>query len=142
MIHIAKKARPTGVPRLAVRITALKKTVRPGDMLESTVVVSNSGTATARNVVVCVPAPAHATFVSAPGAVFRRGGACWSIGDLGVHASRRFVVVLRIDRTANPGTIRAFAIATRQGGRRPVSSHTAVTVLPGRAAVRPGGVTG
>lgn len=142
VIHIEKKAGPTGTPRLAVRITALRKTVRPGDALESTVVVSNSGTATARNVVVCVPAPGHATFVSAPGAVFRRGSACWSMGDLGVHASRRFVVVLRVDRTARPGTIRAVAIATRQGGRRPVSSHTAVTVLPGRAAVRPGGVTG
>ncbi len=47
---------------------------------QSSVIVSNGGTATARNVVVCVPAPGHATFVSAPGAVFRRGSACWSIG--------------------------------------------------------------
>jgi uncharacterized repeat protein (TIGR01451 family) len=142
VIRVERNTRPAGNPRLGVRITLLRKTVRPGEVLKSTVVVSNSGTATARNVVLCVPAPAHATFVSAPGASFRNGSACWSIGDLGAHASRRFAVVLRVNRTASPGAIRVVAIATRRAGRRPVSSHAAGTVLPGRAAVRPGGVTG
>jgi hypothetical protein len=105
-------------------------------------VVSNDGSATARNVVVCVPAPGSATFVSTPGAALRRGSACWAVGDLPAHASRRFTLVLRVDGTARPGTIRGVAVATRQGGTRPVSSRATVDVLPGVSAARPGGVTG
>jgi uncharacterized repeat protein (TIGR01451 family) len=141
-IHIQKKPRPPGTPRLGVRITAPQKAVQPGDEVRITVTVSNSGTATAKDVVLCVPPPGHAAFVSAPGAVFRRGSACWSIGDLRTHGSRGASVVIRVDRTASSGTIRIVAVATRRGGRRLVSNHVGVAVRPGHVAVRPGGVTG
>jgi uncharacterized repeat protein (TIGR01451 family) len=143
VIHVKRSIRTTGAPRLAIHITIDRKAVRPGDEFRGTVVVRNTGSGTAQHVLVCVPAPGNATFVSARGAVFRSASACWPVRDLAARASRRFIVVMRVDRTAHPGSsIRGVAVATRQGGIRPVSSHATVAVLPSRARVRPGGVTG
>ena len=51
------------------------------------------------------------------------------MGDLGAHTSRRFVVVLRVDRTASPGTIHARRRRDAQGreaaGEQPHRSHGA-----------------
>ena len=142
VIHTKRPAPKIVAPKLTLVTTVDRKRVRPGGKVRGTIVVRNRGSGMAEDVLVCMPAPAHAAFVRAPGAAFRDGRACWTIKRLGPGASRRFHVVLRVDATAARGLLRSVAFATRRGGGRPLSSRATVAVLAGRPPVRPGGVTG
>ena len=143
VIKIVRPPHAVGVPKLTVTTTVDRKTVRPGETVRGHVVVRNTGTAAATHVVVCMPAPAKAVFTSAPRATFRNGSACWSIRSLAAGASHSFTVVLRVDATAAPGSLRTVAVVTRRGTTRTLSDGaTVVVVLRKRPPARPGGVTG
>ena len=119
-----------------------RKTVRPGGEVRTTMLVRNVGPGVASRVLVCTPVPATSSFVSAPGAFFRQGRACWSIALLGEGSSRRFTVLFRIDTTAEPGKVRSLVRVTALGVRGVLNAQTSVTVLGVRPSGRPGGVTG
>ena len=129
-------------PKLRVTATAEHDTVRPGGEVRVTLLVRNVGPGVATAVRVCVPPPADAAFVSAPGATFRQGNACWTVARLGSGSSERFMVVLRVDTTARPGPLRTVARVTAGRGDEVLRTQVTVRVLRGRPAGRPGGVTG
>jgi uncharacterized repeat protein (TIGR01451 family) len=129
-------------PRLTLTVTNDRSTVRPGGEVRTTVVVKSVGRGAATRVVACVPVPANSSFVSAPGAFFRQGRACWTIPRLARGSSARFVLVFRVDTTALPGTVRSRVRVTARGVLRVLSAEASVVVLVGTQAGRPGGVTG
>lgn len=135
-------ARPPASPTLSVSARDNRKTVRPGGEVQTTILVRNAGPGVANRVLVCTPAPASSSFVSAPGAFFRRGRACWSIARLGAGSSRSFTVLVRIDTTAMPGPVPSLVRVTALGVRGVLSAQASVTVLGARPTGRPGGVTG
>jgi uncharacterized repeat protein (TIGR01451 family) len=139
-IGVARSPVVRGPPKLSVSSTADRAQVRPGGEVRITYVVSNGGESST-GAIACVPAPDNATFVSAPGAVFRRGSACWTISQLAPGSSKRFTVVLRVDVTAPPGTLRSYAVVKPRRGRV-LRDPVVVRVLQGRPRARPGGVTG
>jgi len=141
-IRVTRSRPETTEPKLRVSATNDRATVRPRGAVQTTMVVRNAGPGVASRVLVCVPAPTSSSFVSAQGAVFRRGAACWSIARLSSGASKRFTVVFRIDTTALPGTVRSVVRVTAPGTRGVLRAQASVTVLGGRPAGRPGGVTG
>ena len=129
-------------PKLTVIATTDRDTVRPGGEVRMTLLVRNAGPGAATAVRVCVPPPADAAFVSAPGATFRQGNACWTVMRLGSGSSKRFLVVLRVDTTARPGPLRIVSRVTAGRGDEVLRTQVTVRVLHGRPAGRPGGVTG
>ena len=139
-VVVARPPVVRGSPKLSVTSTADRTQVLPGGVVQISYVVSNGGTS-ATGAIVCVPAPANATFVSAPGAVFRRGSACWTIPELAPGSSRHFSVVLRVDVTAPPGSLRSYVVVKPKRGRV-LRDPVVVRVLQGRPRARPGGVTG
>ena len=139
-IVVARPPVVRGPPKLSVTSTADRTQVLPGGEVRITYVVSNGG-ASSTGAIVCVPAPDNATFVSAPGAVFRRGSACWTISELAPGSSKHFTVVLRVDVTAPPGTLRSYAVVKPKRGRV-LRDPMVVRILQGRPRARPGGVTG
>jgi uncharacterized repeat protein (TIGR01451 family) len=141
-IGVTRSRAETTEPKLKVSATNDRATVRPGGAVQTTIVVRNVGPGVASGVLVCMPAPASSSFVTASGAVFRRGAACWSIARLSSGTGKRFTVVFRIDTTARPGPVRSIVRVTAPGTRGVLSAQAPVTVLGGRPAGRPGGVTG
>ncbi len=133
---------PPAKPRLAVNATNDRKTVRPGGEVETTIVVRNAGPGVAHRTLVCTPVPEASSFVSARGAFFRQGRACWSIARLGVASSRRFTIRFRVDTTAVPGPVRSLVHVTALGVRGVLSAQALVVVLAASPTGRPGGVTG
>jgi uncharacterized repeat protein (TIGR01451 family) len=101
--------RPT---RLALTKTASRSPVDAGDDVTFTIVLRNSGPASAVNVVLCDTLPSHMTFSSAPGATFVGGRACWSYASLGAGARRTVHVVADVDADAPSGVERNVARAT------------------------------
>ena len=102
----------------------------------------NPGNVAASNVVLCDRPSPHAVFVSAPGAVFRNGRACWTIPTLAAHATVSVRVTVRIDAAAPAGALVAPAVARAGNVRRAARAavHLRVRVL--HVNGRPGGVTG
>jgi uncharacterized repeat protein (TIGR01451 family) len=140
----AKPAKPTGPTRLSVRkIARIKGTVKPGQVYRYSIVVKNIGTRTAVGVTVCDVPPKQLVFVSAPGATFSKGRACWHIKQLRPGASRTFVVTVRLDTNATPGSVRNGAVASAKNSKKPVRTVSTIGVEAAAAeAGRPGGVTG
>jgi hypothetical protein len=63
-------------------------------------------------VLVCDTLPSHMTFVSAPGAIFVGGKACWSFASLAAGATRTFHIVAHVDADAPTGDETNVARAT------------------------------
>jgi uncharacterized repeat protein (TIGR01451 family) len=141
-IRVTRPRLDPGEPKLEVSATNNRVTVRPGGEVRTTVLVRNVRSGVATGVRACVPPPAEAAFVSAKGATFRQGSACWSIAGLGAGSRRRFVVVLRVDTTASPGTLHSVVRVTAARSSTVLKAQATTRVLGVRAAGRPGGVTG
>ena len=76
----ASRANASGATRLSITKRALVTgTVKPVRVYRYRVVVRNTGQRTAVGVVVCDAPSRKLVFVSAPGATFRKGRACWSV---------------------------------------------------------------
>jgi uncharacterized repeat protein (TIGR01451 family) len=143
-IQVARSSvpRPRLEPELKLSATNDRTTVRPGGEVKTTVILRNVGAGAATGVLLCLRTPTGASFVSASGAVFRRGAACWSIQRLNVGSSERFAVVFGIDTSATPGPVRSVVRVATRGARSVLSAHATVRVLGSRPVGRPGGVTG
>ena len=99
-----------GQAKLVLAKVALTPRVRPGGPARFRITVRNTGTAAARNVVVCDLPPRTTTLVSAPGATLDRGRACWRLARLGTGKKVRLSLVLRVDTAARRGVVRNVAI--------------------------------
>jgi uncharacterized repeat protein (TIGR01451 family) len=87
---------------------ALTKTADPteadaGTDVQFNLVVSVTGPVPATNVVVCDLLPPHMTFVSAPGATFQDGEACWTFASLDPGEIVQLLVIAHIDLDAPSG---------------------------------------
>jgi uncharacterized repeat protein (TIGR01451 family) len=138
-LRVKPKPEPPAGPgraKLVLVKVALTPRVRPGDRARFRITVRNTGTAAARNVVVCDVPPRTTTLVSAPGAKLDRGRACWRLALLGTGKKARLSLVLRVDTAARRGVMRNVAILSV---RRAVAAFVVFgKPRPGRG----GGVTG
>lgn len=124
---------------LALRKRASARRIAAGQAVAFTLTLRSRGPGPALNVRICDPLPRGLQFVSAPGARFRGGKACWTFARLRDGAVRRLRLVARGARLPATRTVRNVARA-RATGVRPTTSRASVRVLaaPGRG----GGVTG
>ena len=141
-IRVVRPPRDVDPPELQVSITTTPGAVHPGDELRTTVLLHNAGGTAVPRAVVCLPPPPGMAFAAAPGAVYRQGSACWVVADVAPGSSTRFVVVLRADTTARPGTVRVSARVAVTGNDDVRWARATIRILGGRPAGRPDGVTG
>ena len=113
-----------GSARLAVRKVGSAARARAGGLVRYRIRVRNIGPDAALDVSVCEQLPGALTYVAAPGARFRRGNACWSVGLLRRGQQRTFTVRVRADlrrgdrRVVNRATVSARNAAPRIAAAR------------------------
>ncbi|MCK9248767.1 MAG: DUF11 domain-containing protein [Solirubrobacteraceae bacterium] len=125
---------------LRVRKTASRSRVSGGKRLRFTIRVTNGGRHAAANVRVCDRLPRGLSFVSAKGARWRRGQACWTIDRLAAGRSRTLRITVRASRVARDRKVVNRATAQATNARRATARRT-VTVR-GTRTTRAPGVTG
>lgn len=138
---------PTTLPsahktKLALAKRWLAKQVRAGGTASVSIVVRNTGSATAKDVEVCDRGSTKLTFVSAPRAYYRNGSACWLVRRLRPGQTRSFSVTVRVDRTAKGRRIVNVSTATASNVAEVAPARATIRLKPARGAGRPGGVTG
>jgi len=120
-------------PRLAVAVSAGRRTVISGGRVSFRIRVSNRGRARARRVVVCDTPGRGLAFTGLPrGARRSNGRVCWRISSLPARSSRTLRIVLRATRTRRTRTVRN-RVAARAGNARALRRDSA------RIRVRAGG---
>jgi uncharacterized repeat protein (TIGR01451 family) len=119
---------------------ASRPVVRAGQNVSFRIVVRAARTAGARRVRVCDRLPRQLSFVSAPGAVFRDGSACWTIKTLRAGRAAVFTVRAHVARTASTRRVSGTAAAT--AANAPAAKAAAGFRVQRSAPVRAGGVTG
>ena len=139
------KVVPKGKPKLAISSTPSKKTVTAGDDVSYTIVVRNTGTATAKDTVVCTAPAKGLTVKRVPkGATLRDGKVCWKVGALKAGGKKTLKVTLHATASAHGTAVRNVASVSAAG----VASRTAKPKVavkrakPTVAANRGAGVTG
>ena len=85
---------------------------RPGDRVVFSLLWRNTGPATARQVRICDRLPAGMTFLSAPGATYRGGQACWSRASARTGLQLRATVNARVDAETPSPTLTDTVTAT------------------------------
>jgi uncharacterized repeat protein (TIGR01451 family) len=134
---------PASVPsKTTISLTkrASSPSVKAGGTVGFTIVWKNTGKAAAKNVVICDDLPNQLTFVSAKGASFKNGKACWTRKSVAKGATLTFRVVARVD--ANVGNEKLVNVATaRASNAKPATAKAPVRALR-NVRTRAGGVTG
>ena len=106
-------------PRIAITKVASTKRATAGDVITFTITVHNKGTEAAKDVSICDALPGNMTFVARPNrARLVRGGACFSLGTLAAGQSKTVKVTVRIDRTAQTGSVVNRATATTSNANK------------------------
>ena len=140
---VTPKVIPASVPSkttISLSKRASSPSVKAGGTVGFTIVWKNTGKATAKNVVICDDLPNQLTFVSARGAAFKNGKACWKRKSVARGATLTFRVVARVD--ANVGNEQLVNVATaRASNAKPATAKAPVRALR-NARTRAGGVTG
>jgi uncharacterized repeat protein (TIGR01451 family) len=130
----------SGRPRLVLKKTGRPATVRAGDRIGYTLVVSNVGKATAHGVKVCDNLPGGLTVVSTGGGQLSGSQVCWTIGVLARGKHKQLALVVKVDLTQRSRVVnRAVATASDAPPARAASS-TNVKLPRSRHGVA--GVTG
>lgn len=120
-----------GKPKLSLRKTASRGSVRPGATVRYRLTVRNRGNATAQSVRVCDDLPRGLTLVSRGGGQLRGGQLCWTIKSLAAGRSVTRSFSARIDANARPGAIVNRASVNAVGTKAVVAKRK-VRVLPAR----------
>ncbi len=125
------------------KTTARSAPLRAGQRIGYRIRVANPGRTAAAAVIVCDVLPASLVWVSTPGARFREGRACWTIGLLRAGQGRTLRVSARLIRGARGHRLVNVATATSENATMRHASAI-VTVAPGEQNRnrRDGGVTG
>jgi uncharacterized repeat protein (TIGR01451 family) len=133
---------PAGLPRTTVTLAkhASSPTVKAGGNVLFTIKWKNTGKATAKHVVICDDLPNQLTFVTAKGATFKNGKACWTRKSVAKGATLTFRVVARVDASAGNEKLVNVATATASNAK-PATAKAPVRALR-NARTRAGGVTG
>ena len=142
--------RPPGPPTIEVDKSAGQRRLESGKTMSFTIAVRARGTGgTVRNVQVCDVLPDGLVFVSAPGARFQNGQACWRIAQLSRRRSMTFRVTVRATRVlqrtiaTNVATLRPCSPrSTASAGASRCNDRVRVVLLPSTSRVKGGGVTG
>jgi uncharacterized repeat protein (TIGR01451 family) len=92
------RAVATAGPRLVLRNTAARTSVRPGHAIAYTLVLRNAGPGTARRIVLCDTPGTGLHIARAPRAKRAHGRACWTFDTLGAGKSLRRHVIARVRR--------------------------------------------
>ena len=133
---------PASVPKTSISLVkrASAPVVKAGGTAGFTIVWKNTGKAAARNVVICDDLPNQLTFVSAKGAAFKNGKACWTRKSVAKGATLTFRVVARVDASVGNEKLVNVATATASNAK-PATAKAPVRALR-NARTRAGGVTG
>ena len=134
---VTRTIRPR-MTRHTIAKRADRAAARPGDVVTFTLTYRNRGKAAARRVRICDVLPRELSFVSAPGARYRKGAACWTRARVRAGKTLRFQVRVRVNATPATSTINR-AIA-RAGNARRARASAALRIRP--QVQRGGGVTG
>src|SRR6185436_8435615 len=108
-------------------------------------VVKNTGTATAKDTVVCTEPAKGLTVGRLPkGATLRDGKVCWKVGALKAGATKHLMLTVRATATAHGAAVRNVASVSAAGvAKRTARPKVAVRrAKPQVAARRGAGVTG
>lgn len=144
-LHLTQESDPVDLIVAAATVLHLSKAASPtsvtaGDDVRFTILLRVTGGSAATGVQVCDSLPSHMTFVSAPGATFKSGMACWSFASLAVGAKRTFGVLAKVDADAPTGRERNLVTATADNA---ATVRAGATVgVEARAPGSPIGVTG
>jgi uncharacterized repeat protein (TIGR01451 family) len=94
-------------PRTSLRVvkTASTKTATPGTRIRYRITLTNTGRGAAAGAVVCDKLPPGLSYVTVAKAKVRGRTACWTVPFLAAKASRTFIVVARVGRTALNGDV-------------------------------------
>jgi uncharacterized repeat protein (TIGR01451 family) len=134
---------PAAVPsRTTISLTksASSPTVKAGGTVSFLIKWKNTGKATAKNVVICDDLPNQLTFVTAKGATFKNGKACWTRKSVAKGTTLTFRVVARVDASVGNEKLVNVATATASNAK-PATAKAPVRALR-NARTRAGGVTG
>jgi uncharacterized repeat protein (TIGR01451 family) len=130
----------SGTPRLTLTKLGKPGSVRAGDLVSYTLVVKNTGRATAHNVRVCDTLPAGVTVTSAGSGKLSGGVVCWTVGILARGRRKQLALIVKVDVTQRSRiTNTAVATASDAPSARAASS-TDITLPRSRHGVA--GVTG
>jgi uncharacterized repeat protein (TIGR01451 family) len=137
---VVKTSTPPSKTTISLAKRASASTVKAGGTAGFTIVWKNTGKAAARNVVICDDLPSQMTFVSAKGAAFKNGKACWTRKSVAKGATLTFRVVARVNASVNNATLVNVATATASNAK-PATAKAPVRALRNERT-RAGGVTG
>jgi uncharacterized repeat protein (TIGR01451 family) len=127
-------------PKLKLTKVGKPGTVRAGGAVRYTLVVRNTGKATAHDVEVCDTLPAGVTVTSTGGGKLSAGVVCWTVGNLAKGRKQQFSLVVKVDVTQT-SRIRNTAVATADDAPSSrAASSTSITAPRSRSGVA--GVTG
>ena len=128
---------------VALTKVAAKHTIVAGREVAFTIKLRNTGKSNLLNLRVCDALPGTMTFVSAPGATFSKGKACWSRATLRPGKQLVVKITARLDLSAGVGTTCNTAQMTA-GNAAKTTAKACIGTRPRRAAVSGGtvGVTG
>jgi uncharacterized repeat protein (TIGR01451 family) len=134
---------PAAIPNRTT-ITLAKRASSPlvnaGGTVDFTITWKNTGRIAARNVLICDRLPDQMTFVSAKGASFKNGKACWARKSVRTGATLTFRVTARVDVTV--GNTKLVNVATATASNAKPATAEAPVRTRRKAATKPGGVTG
>ena len=130
----------SGQPRLSLKKAGTPSSVRAGDAIRYTLVVTNVGNATAHGVKVCDNLPDGLTVTSTGSGKLSGAQVCWTVGVLAKGKHRQFTLLVKVDLTQRSRVVNK-AIATANDARSArAASSTSITLPRDRHGVA--GVTG
>jgi uncharacterized repeat protein (TIGR01451 family) len=130
----------SGQPRLALTKKGKPSSVRAGDAIRYTLVVTNVGKATAHGVKVCDTLPEGLTVTSTGSGKLAGAQVCWTVGVLAKGKHRQFTLLVKVDLTQRKRVVNK-AVATANDARPAgAASSTDITLPRSRHGVA--GVTG
>jgi uncharacterized repeat protein (TIGR01451 family) len=130
----------SGKPRLTLRKIGKPSSVRAGEALRYTLVVTNVGKATAHDVKVCDSLPDGLTVTSTGGGKLSGAQVCWTIGVLAKGKHRQFTLLVKVDLTQRARVVNKATASSSDAPPAGAASSTSITLPRNRHGVA--GVTG
>ncbi|HET6173830.1 MAG TPA: SdrD B-like domain-containing protein [Gaiellales bacterium] len=129
-----------GKPKLSLKKAGKPATVRAGESIHYTLVVTNVGRATAHGVKVCDNLPDGVTVVSTGSGTLSGAQVCWTVGVLAKHKHRQFTLLVKVDLTQRKRLVNKAVATSDDTPPARAASSTDVTLPRSRHGVA--GVTG
>jgi uncharacterized repeat protein (TIGR01451 family) len=129
-----------GSPKLTLRKIGKPATVRAGEPIHYTLVVTNVGKATAHGVKVCDTLPDGLTVTSTGGGKLSGAQVCWTIGVLAKGKHRQFTLLVKVDLTQRADVLNKATATSNDTPPAHAASSTNITLPRSRHGVA--GVTG